>query len=51
MEKKEFSVVDFIQYLKDKPYIKLYKAALLSEIKIKREMCIWWGLSYYLDRE
>lgn len=51
MEKKEFSVVEFIQYLKDKPYIKLYKAALLSEIKIRREMRTRRGLQYYLDRE
>ena len=33
MKKKEYSVVKFIQYLKDKPYIKLYKAAHLTEIK------------------
>ena len=30
MEKKEYSVVEFIQYLKDKPYIELYKAARLA---------------------
>lgn len=34
MEKKEYSVVEFIQYLKDKPYIKLYKADRLAEINI-----------------
>jgi hypothetical protein len=38
MEKKEYSVVEFIQYLKDKPYIKLYKAACLAEINMRREM-------------
>lgn len=40
MEKKEYSVVEFIQYLKDKPYIKLYKAARLAEIYMRREMRI-----------
>ena len=35
MEKKEYSVVEFIQYLKDKPYIKLYKAARLAEISMQ----------------
>ena len=40
MEKKEYSVVEFIQYLKDKPYIKLYKAARLAEINMRREMRI-----------
>lgn len=40
MEKKEYSVVEFIQYLKDKPYIKLYKASRLAEINIRREMRI-----------
>ena len=52
MEKKEYSVVEFIQYLKDKPYIKLNKAARLSEIKIRREIRILWrGLQYHKDRE
>jgi len=51
MEKKEYSVIEFIQHLKDKIYIKLYKAARLSETKIRREMRIWRGLQYYLDRE
>ena len=41
MEKKEYSVVEFIQYLKDKPYIKLYKAACLAEINMRREMRIF----------
>lgn len=50
MAKKEYSIIDFIQYLRDKPYIKLYKAARLSEIKIKREMRTW-RPQYYLDRE
>lgn len=50
METKEYSVVDFIQHLKDIPYIKLYKASRLSEIKIKREMRTW-RPQYYLDRE
>ena len=34
MEKQEYSVIEFIQYLKDKPYIKLYKAARLAEISM-----------------
>lgn len=51
MEKKEYSVVEFIQHLKDKLNIKLYKAARLSEIKIRREMRTCRGLQYYLDRE
>lgn len=37
MEKKEYSVVEFIQYLKDKPYINLYKADRLAEIDMRRE--------------
>ena len=41
MEKKEYSVVEFIQYLKDKPYIKLYKAARLAEIKINENIAIF----------
>lgn len=45
MEKKEYSVVEFIQYLKDKPYIKLYKAARLAEIYMRREMRVL--ISYY----
>lgn len=40
MEKQEYSVVEFIQYLKDKPYIKLYKAARLAEINMRRKMRI-----------
>lgn len=51
MVKKEYSVVDFIQYLKDKPYIKLYKAARLADIKLRREMRILRGSPFYLDRE
>ena len=51
MGKKEYSVVEFIQYLIDKPYIKLYKAARLSEIKIRREMRILRYSLFYLDRE
>ena len=51
MEKKEYSVVEFIQHLKDKLYIKLYKAARLSEIKIRREMRILRGSLFCLDRE
>lgn len=51
MEKKEYSVVEFIQYLKDKPYIKLYKADRLAEINIRREMRILRGSLFYLDRE
>lgn len=51
MEKKEYSVVEFIQHLKDKPYIKLYKAARLAEIKIRREMRMLRGQEFYLDRE
>ena len=42
MEKKEYSVVEFIQYLKDKPYIKLYKAARLNELKIRGGMWVLW---------
>ena len=41
MEKKKYSVVEFIQHLKDKPYIKLYIATRLTEIKLRREMRIW----------
>lgn len=37
MEKKEYSVVEFIQYLKDKPYINLYKADRLAEIEKRNE--------------
>lgn len=51
METKYYTVIGFIQYLKDKPYIELYKAARLAEIKIKREMRTCRGLQYYLDRE
>lgn len=51
MEKKEYSVVEFIQYLKDKPYIKLYKAARLAEINMRREMRILRYSTFYLDRE
>ena len=51
MEKKEYSIVEFIQHLKDKPYIKLYKAARLAEIKIRREMRMFRGQEFYLDRE
>jgi hypothetical protein len=51
MEKKEYPVVEFIQYLKDKPYIKLYKAARLAEIKIRREMRILRYSPFYLDKE
>nr|UVN06650.1 MAG: hypothetical protein [Bacteriophage sp.]DAV75301.1 MAG TPA: hypothetical protein [Caudoviricetes sp.] len=51
MEKKEYSVVEFIQYLKDKPYINLYKAARLAEIKMRREMRILRYSPFYLDRE
>lgn len=47
MKKEEYSVVNFIQHLKDKPYIKLYKAARLSEIKIRKEMSTW--RSTYFD--
>lgn len=49
MEKKEYSVVEFIQYLKDKPYINLYKA--LAEIDMRREMRILRYSPFYLDRE
>ena len=38
MEKKEYSVVEFIQALEDKPYIELYKAARIAEIYMRREM-------------
>lgn len=51
MEKKEYSVVDFIQYLKDIPYIKLYKASRLSEIKIRKEMRMLRGQEFYFERE
>lgn len=51
MGKKEYSVVEFIQYLKDKPYIKLYKAARLAEINMRREMRILRYSPFYLDRE
>jgi hypothetical protein len=51
MEKKEYSVVEFIQYLKDKPYIKLYKADRLAEINLRREMRILLGSPFYFDRE
>lgn len=42
MEKKEYSVVEFIQHLKDKLYIKLYKAARLNEFKIRSGMWTLW---------
>ena len=51
MEKKEYSVVEFIQYLKDKPYIKFYKAARLAEINMRREMRMLRYSPFYLDRE
>ena len=51
MEKKEYSVVEFIQYLKDKPYINLYKADRLAEINMRREMRIFRYSPFYLDRE
>lgn len=51
METKEYSVVDFIQHLKDIPYIKLYKASRLSEIKIREEMRMLRGQEFYLNRE
>lgn len=51
MEKKEYSVVEFIQHLKDKPYIKLNIATRLTEIKLRKEMRIWQGLQYHKDRD
>lgn len=51
MEKKEYSVVEFIQYLKDKPYIKLYEAARLAEINMRREMRILRYFPFYFDIE
>jgi hypothetical protein len=42
MEKKEYSVVEFIQHLKDKLYIKLNKAARLNELKIRGGMWVLW---------
>ena len=51
MEKKEYSVVEFIQYFKDMPYIKLYKADRLAEIEIRREMRILRYSPFYLDKE
>lgn len=51
MEKKEYSVVEFIQYLKEISHIKLYKASRLAEINIRREMRILRYSPFYLDRE
>lgn len=51
METKKYSVVDFIQHLKDIPYTKLYKASRLSEIKIRKEMRRLRGHEFYFDRE
>lgn len=42
MEKKEYSVVEFIQHLKDKLYIKLNKDARLNELKIRGGMWVLW---------
>ena len=40
-KRKNILLSNFIQYLKDKPYIKLYIATRLTEIKLRREMRIW----------
>ena len=50
-KRKNILLSEFIQYLKDKPYIKLYKAARLAEINMRREMRIFRYSPFYLDRE